>query len=340
MRAGRLPAVSLALAALLGAGAVSCGPYGELGQKLDVTRAIAGGETWLARSGTELRALVLGPSAGGAAAGFSLTSMDFPVTSGAGATALQGEWTDQPAGGTATFVARRAYRLPDERGIDISLRHGVTRQDVSQGITVQLQRPAPGRLVLAGDPAFAGTYVRFQEALGALGSATAHDAACAFQVANLGIRAMESRIIAFNSIGMTTYRTPAEFNGTLAGHVRVSLSLSDGVTNVQHVGLVELSGLWLDGPQRTNANVNGNGEMSGVLAFRFEPVDAAGAALPVLAGTIDYGGGGDPTDAVHISGGDPVSGHYVISLQGGGSARVSPADAPPTPTVAECLSVP
>lgn len=334
----RLPA-SAAVAALLVGG---CGPYPDLAQKLDVTSQIVGGETWIAAQGldrSEVRLLVLGPlPPGGGSSGFAFSALQMPISAGTSATTLQGTWTE--AGGIATFTARHAYLLPDERSTGLWSRTGVTRGDVNLTSALAVTR-SPGRLVLAGDPALAATYVPLREALAALGTATERDAACAFQVANLGIRTSEVRILGFGGPTMTQYKSAATFVGTLAGTFRVRVSIGASLastTTIGYFGLEDLGGIRVDGPQITDANAGGDGHMSGTLAFALEPLAATGTAGAPIAGTIDFGDA-DPADWVQIRNGDPVGGHYLVTLEGGGTARVSPATAP-SPSVAECLALP
>jgi hypothetical protein len=330
-RRGRRALIALLVAA--------CGPYADVAQKLDVTTSITDGETWVSAQGTEVRVLVLGRLAGGGPADFSFTAMQMPISAGVSATALQGQWTEDPQGGTATFTARHAYLLPDERSTSLLSRTGVTRDEVSRTLQLAASR-SNGRLTLAGDPALAGMYVPFQEALARLGATTERDAACAFQVANLAIRATEVRIIGFGGPGMTQYQTATVFVGTLGGTFRVSeQGFFDNTTTITYSALEELGGSRVDGPQITSANASGNGHMSGVLSFVLLPRPSEGAPLPPIAGSIDYGEGGDPADAVQISNGSASGGHYAIALEGGGSARVSPVTAP-SPSVAECLALP
>jgi len=74
--------------------------------------------------------------------------------------------------------------------------------------------------------------------------------------------------------------------------------------------------------------------MSGVLTFALTPLALDGSAAAPITGTIDYGGAGNPADAVQISNGNAVGGVYVTSIGGGGSARVSPQTAP-APSMSE-----
>lgn len=333
----RRPAGALA-SILLGLALGACGPYAEVAQKLDVTPRVAG-DTWIAATGTEVKLLLVGQAGQDGAAPFAFTALQMPISAGTSALALQGHWTEVGSAGATTLLVEHRYTLPDERSVSILARRGAWREDERRTIRLTVARDG-GRLVVAGDAGLAGTYVALGEALGRLGSATERDAACAFQIANLGIRSSEVRIIGFGGPGMTQYQHAETFVGTVAGSLRVSMSgFAHNTTTIEHLAFEDIGGVRVDGSQITEADSGGDGHMSGVLTFRFEPLLPGGGAAAPLTGAIDYGGAGVAADAVQISNGNPVGGVYVVSIDGGGSARVSPETAP-SPSVSECLALP
>lgn len=335
VRRGRGRAVLLALA--LG----GCGPYAELAQKLDVTARVAG-DTWIAAVGpdrAEVRVLLVGKPQNDGSVAFAFTAMQMPISRGTSAITLQGRWTEVGASGDTTLQVEHEYTLPDESSVPILSRRGAWREDALRTIRLTVTRDA-GRLTVAGDAGLAGTYVALGEALGRLGSATAWDAACAFQIANLGIRSSEIRIIGFGGPGMTQYQQAETYVGTVAGSLRVSMSgFFQNTTTIAYSAFEDLGGVRVNGPQITEANSSGDGHMSGVLTFALAPLALDGSAAAPITGTIDYGGAGNPADAVQISNGNAIGGVYVTSIDGGGSARVSPETAP-SPSVSECLGLP
>lgn len=328
-----LPVVALALCA--------CGPYAEVAQKLDVTPRVAG-DTWIAAVGparSEVRVLLVGKPGDDGSAAFAFTSMHMPISCGTSATTLQGRLTEVGASGATMLHVEHAYTLPDERHVPILSRRGVSRDDEPYGIWLTMTREG-GRLIVEGNAALDGTYGALGEALAGLGSATSRDAACAFQIANLGIRSSEIRIIAFGGPGMTQYQQPETYVGTISGSLRVSMSgFTHNTTVIDYSSFEDLGGVRVSGSQITEADSGGDGHMSGMLTFGFAPVASSGSAAAPVTGTIDYGGAGDPADAVQISNGNATGGVYVVSIDGGGSARVSPATAP-SPSVWECLRLP
>jgi hypothetical protein len=325
----------LAAASLSGA-LLSCGPYAELAQKLDVGLTIASGETWIAATGSEVRVLVLGdPDPVSGAAAFAFTASSLPIAAGVSAWATQGSWSGKATDPSLTLHERYLYRMADERGTALLNRHGTTRDDVSTALTFGQSRGG-GQLVLTGDASIAGTYVLLTEAMANLGTSTSADAACAFHLANLAVLSSQVRIIGFGSAGMTQYQTAATFRGTLTGDVLVSVhgSLS-ATTNITYSNFADFVGVRIDGTQTTHVNAGGNGSMSGVVTFALTPqVGGAATQPPEIDGSIDYG-----ADAIQISSGSASGGHYVVTLAGGGAASVDPV-APPSPSVVTCLGLP
>lgn len=332
-RRGRAALLALALGA--------CGPYAEVAQKLDVTPQVPA-HTWIAAVGperTELRVLLVGDPGDDGSAAFAFTAMQMPISRGTSAITLQGTWTEVGASGAAELQIQHAYTLPDESSVSVLSRRGAWREDVRRDVRLTVTRDA-GRLIVAGDAELDGTYVALAEALGRLGFATERDAACAFQITNLGIRSSEIRIIGFGGPGMTQYHTTATYVGTIAGSLRVSMSgFLDNTTTIEYSAFEDLGGVRVSGPQITEADSGGDGHMSGVLTFTLEPHAPDGSAAAAITGTIDYGGAGNPAEALQISNGNAVGGVYVTSIAGGGSARVSPETAP-SPSVSDCLGLP
>ncbi|HSD20122.1 MAG TPA: hypothetical protein VLC54_08795 [Anaeromyxobacter sp.] len=324
--------------ALLALALGACGPYAEVAQKLDVTARVAG-DTWIAAAGTEVRVLLVGKPGDDGSAPFAFTALQMPISCGTSAVTLQGTWTEVGSGGEATLRVEREYTLPDERSTSLLSRRGAWRADVRRTIEATVRRDG-SRLVLAGDAALDGTYLAFGGALARLGTTTSRDAACAFQIANLGIRSSEVRIIGFGGPGMTQYQRPATYVGTVAGSLHVSLSgYTHNTTTITYSTFEDMGGARVDGPQITDADSGGDGHMSGVMTFVLQPLSPDGAATSPITGTIDFGGAGNPADAVQISNGAATGGVYVVSIEGGGSARVSP-ETPPSPSVSECLALP
>jgi hypothetical protein len=327
-------AAALFLAAALG----GCGPYAELGQKLDVGITIVGGESWISASGSEVRVLVLGPpGAAGAPGAFAFTSMSIPIAAGTAAWATQGSFTGAATDLSITLHEKFLFRMDDERGTPLLQRHGSTRTDVDQALSFGQARGG-GQLVLTGDPSIAGTYVLLPEALARRGSSSPTDAACAFHLANLAVLSSQVRIIGFGSAGMTQYKTPSTFQGALAGSVNVAVHGTFSVTtDITYSQFSDFAGVRIDGTQTTHSDAGGNGSMSGTVALTLSPLPSPPAQE--IAGTISYGSSADPGDAIQISDGTPTGGNYVVTLAGGGTTKLSPVGVP-SPSVPECLGLP
>ncbi len=311
-----------------------------MAQKLDVTARIAG-DTWIAAAGpdrSEIRVLLVGKPDAEGAAPFALTRMQFPISRGSWAWTLQGTWTEVGSG-DATLRVAHTYTLPDESGTSLYSRVGTHRDDTPYTLRVTVTRNG-GQLVVAGDGQAAATYVGLTGALGRLGTATERDAACAFQIANLAIRSSEIRIIGFNGPGMSQYHQAETYVGTVSGTVRVSMSgTTNPTTRIEYGAFVDFGGVQVTGPQVTDSDTGGNGHMSEVMTFALVPLTPDPGSATTITGTLDFGGAGNSAEWVQISNGNATGGVYITTIDGGGSARLSPVTAP-SPSVSDCLALP
>ena len=326
----RLLAGAVLLALALGA----CGPYAQLAQKLDVTARIAG-DTWIAAAGptkAETRILIVGEPDANGAAPFSFASIAGPFV-----TTLQGSWIEVGSAGATTLLVAHTYTLNQDAGISSA---GAQRNDHPYVLQLVVTRSA-GQLVVTGNPGLDGTYVGMAEALARLGTTTAQDLTCAFQIANLAVETSEARIIGFGSAAMTQYTTSESFVGTIAGTVGVSVSLhgvTGATTTIRYNDFSDQGGVVISGPQVTDSSLSGNGSMSGIVAFAFAPVTPDPSTVATITGAIDYGN-------VRIGGGVTSGGFYVVSIDPMGAstvAAVGQVDAVATlsPSVADCLALP
>jgi hypothetical protein len=298
------------------------------------------GDTWIAAvdpSGgtnrTEVRLLIVGEPDSTGTAPFAFSALELTTSRGDSVFTLQGTWVETGTAGAATAYVEHQYTLPDESAVRILLRSGTFRSDDAFQIPLTAARSA-GQLLVSGDPRLAGTYVALTEALGNLKTATPSDAACAFQIANLGMLRSEGRILGFGGPLLQQYSQAATYIGTLAGSlvIHFSGSLSANHTSLDYSAFEDVGGVWVDGPMDTDADSSGTGHMSGVMTFRIEPVAGDGTPGTPITGTIDYG-------AVQIDGGNADSGFYAVALDGGATAQVPPQTAP-SPSVSECLALP
>ena len=320
--------LGLALAWLAG-----CGPYAQVGQRLDAGLTVANSEGWIAASGTQVRILILGKDDAGAPASFSYSELD--ASSGAGGAGgpahpnrtLQGTWSE--SGGGIGLVTHTEFRLPDERAFKLTDRLGARRDDgLNRSVRLDATR-AGNRLTLAGDPAFAATYLPVSEALQHLASATAADAACGFYVANLGVMTAQVRILYFGSALMVQYTSAQDFIGTLSGDVGVYMNGLGGDVSITFNHLSDIPGITLDVAQVTTSDLGGNGFTRNRLSFTLQP-DPLDAAGPRITGSIDYN--------LVITSGTATGGTYTITLGGGATAVTDPVSAP-QPPVASCLGL-
>jgi hypothetical protein len=103
----------------------------------------------------------------------------------------------------------------------------------------------------------------------------------------------------------------AEFIAIIRNDFTVNVqSLLDPNTDITYRQFEELTGIVIDGLQRTDVNTSGEGSMSGVLSFVMRGTDR------VLRGRLDYEGLG-------IDNGVAASGTYTMSLVGGDPRPIS-----------------
>ncbi len=320
-----------ALVALAAAGIAGCGPYTELGQRLDVAERIVGGDSWIAAVNDEVRILLLGKPGTGGGAPFAFTTLHIPVSAGVSGSAIRGTYTEDRQAGSIALAEKYLYVAPDESGVGPLSRHGTTRDPVDVKVTLSQSRSG-GRLVLSGDPSFAATYLPLESALAGLGNAAERDADCLFQLGNLAVMSSSTRILGFGSATMTQYYDATAFVGIASGDVVVKV---DGTTvHITYDTYSDFGGIRLDGMQTSYSNWSGDGRMEGVVRVTLSPKDAAGGALPAIAGGIDYGG-------LKLSNGSVAAGsYYVMTLDGIPSSWTLPALTAPSPSVKDCLALP
>jgi hypothetical protein len=246
---------------------------------------------------------------------------------------LQGTWTEFGAAGQARLAVAHTYTLPASSGTGGP---GAQRDDTPYALSVTVARAA-GRLVVAGDPRLAGTYVGLSDALGSLGRLTGRDAACAYQVASLAVQSSEIRILGFGSNQMLQYRNAATYVGTVSGsltiHVSFSLTNNQAGTSIRYDGFSDQGGVVLSGEQDTTTSLAGDGHMSGTLGFSLQPLSLDPAAVTTpINGSIDYG-------SVQLGNGNTSGGSYLVTLDPGSVSTLLDA-VTPSPSAVECLALP
>jgi hypothetical protein len=194
-------------------------------------------------------------------------------------------------------------------------RDGATRFDLPAPVGEELHiRAEPEHqivLTLAGE---ARRLTNLGAVIERLDPATQEGAEDIFRVFNLPMFTSQARLLGFGSSGMTQYWPEgAEFGGTIRNHFTVSVeSLLNPNTLIFYFQLEDLTGIVIDGPQKTNVNGAGNGSMTGTLSFLMRgtggPTDVA------LRGHLDYEG-------LQIRDGFAAGGTYTLSIDGVPTAR-------------------
>jgi hypothetical protein len=198
------------------------------------------------------------------------------------------------------------YRFMNQADRPILKRDGAVRHDLTTPIVAELDVRRDGdQLVVSldGEP-------RRMTALGdvidRVDVATQAGNDDAFRLFNLPLLTSQARLLGFGSGAMTQYAgSTAEFIAIIRNDFTVNVkSLLDPNTDITYHQFEELTGIVIDGLQRTDVNTSGEGSMSGVLSFVMRGTDR------VLRGSLDYEGLG-------IDNGVAASGTYTMRLVGG-----------------------
>jgi hypothetical protein len=227
------------------------------------------------------------------------------------------------------FRASLEFALHDEPDKPVGERTGSTRRRISETWNCR-RRLEEGRLDLEGIPPFPWNG-SFRELFRYLQQVDLDDVSptCALSLANAAIITSQARIPGFNSNALIQYISPATFNGVVSGQVTIALSnITHPLTEITYANFSDFAGVVLDGRQSTLTTFAGDGYMFGTVTFRFYGSGGSTGA-PLMTGTVSYGTVDGTGNSVQISGGNPVSGAYVVSLDWG----------PVTPLPVEVLNV-
>lgn len=222
-----------------------------------------------------------------------------------GSYSLDGEGRGEASRGLEYTFANQADR-------PILSRDGAVRRDLATPISATLEIRRDGdQLVITLDGE-----VRRMTALGdvidRVDVTTQVGADDAFRLFNLPLFTSQARLLGFGSGAMTQYAgSTAEFIAIIRNLFTVNVqSLLNPNTDITYRQFEELTGIVIDGLQRTDVNTSGNGSMSGVLSFVMR------GTTDVLRGSLDYEGLG-------IDNGVAASGTYTLTLDGGGPHPIS-----------------
>lgn len=224
---------------------------------------------------------------------------------------LYGDLTlSAPGEGTFSYGAEYDFRYQPERGI--LTRQGSRRTDRDPPITTAISFEADGDQLLL---TFLGEQRRLTnllDVIDALDTTTMSGADDVLRMYNLPLLVSQTRLLGFGASGMTQYiNSKATFAGTIANTftVLVENPVSPN-TYIDYIDFEDLTGIIIDGEQRTFVNLSGDGTMDGELDFTME------GRTRDISGTVDYAN-------LIIDNGVAADGTYGLSIDGGDSYVLS-----------------
>jgi hypothetical protein len=212
--------------------------------------------------------------------------------------------------GEGFAVRTLEYVFEQQRDRSLLSRDGATRFDLptplSDPLLIAAQEDDQIILTLAGE---ARRLTHIGAVVKRLDGTTQEGAEDIFRVFNLPMFTSQARLLGFGSSAMTQYWPDgAEFIGTIRNRFTVKVeSLLAPNTLIYYYQLEDLTGIVIDGPQKTNVNGSGNGSMDGTLNFLM--TGPTGPDEPILRGHLDYEG-------LQIRDGFAAGGSYHLGVDG------------------------
>ena len=193
-------------------------------------------------------------------------------------------------------------------------RDGAVRTDLGAPVseTLAISDAGDGAVIvtLDGTPMHMTSLGAVIEALDPSTQAGADDV---FRIYNLPLLTSQTRLLGFGSGAMTQYvGANAEFGGMVRNRFTVNVeSFLSPNTLITYYQFEDLTGVIVDGAQRTNVNTSGNGKMDGTLSFVMRGIDDT-----VLRGSVAY-------PALIIRDGLAADGTYTLNVEGAPSHTLS-----------------
>lgn len=201
------------------------------------------------------------------------------------------------------------YTFVFQPNIGILSRDGSRRTDLPAPISTDLEIVADGSQILVTLGGETMRMTNLGEVIEALDTTTQEGAEDVFRVYNLPLFTSQARLLGFGSGAMTQYVGPvATFVGAVRNRFTVNVeALLKPNTNIVYYQFEDLTGIVIDGLQRTNVNTSGNGSMEGTLSFVMR--GTGGATDVRIRGYLDYEG-------LEIGNGFAAGGTYTLSFDG------------------------
>jgi len=266
--------------------------------------------TWLRSTATGTEIMVLGrPSA------TDVVATTEPACYGHGTVAHDGSTTFEfgsytlDADGNGVAVRAVEYVRTHQPELGILSRDGAVRTDLPDPLADNLAIVAAGSKIRVTLDDTAMLMTSLGEVIESLDVTTQAGVDDVFRVYNLPLLTSQSRLLGFGSGAMTQYiGANAEFGGIIRNRFRVNVeSLLSPNTLITYFQFEDLTGITIDGEQKTNVDFSGDGQMDGVLSFVMRgtggPTDIA------HRGTIDYA-------PLIVKDGLAGGGHYIVAIDG------------------------
>lgn len=214
---------------------------------------------------------------------------------------------DETGTGTAARAVSYTFDYQPERSI--LGRDGSLRTDFPSPVIEALTIARDGSQLVVSIGGEARLMTSLGELVESLDASTQEGAEDIFRVYNLPLFTSQARLLGFGSGAMTQYVGPeAPFAAAIRNRFTVTVaSLLKPDTKITYYQFEELTGIVIDGVQRTNVNTKGNGQMEGILNFVMR--GEGGASDVRIRGHVDYAD-------LEISDGLAAGGTYLLTIDG------------------------
>jgi hypothetical protein len=213
------------------------------------------------------------------------------------------------ASGDGFAVRTLEYTMTYQPERSILSRDGSVRKDLPAPISEELTIAKDGAQIILGLDGEARRLTSIGAVAEAIDFSTQEGAEDVFRLFNVPLLTSQSRLLGFGSGSMTQYvDNTADFSGAIRN--RFSVSVEDWLepnTLIWYFQFEDLTGIVIDGPQKTNVSTSGNGSMTGTLSFLMR--GTGGTSDVAIRGHLNYQG-------LKISDGLAAGGTYTLGIDG------------------------
>lgn len=219
--------------------------------------------------------------------------------------------------GRGTAVRTVEYVFNFEPELSILSRIGSKRTDLPTPISEELSITEDGTQIIVGIGNDMMRLTSLGELIENLDTGSQEGAEDIFRVFNLPLFTSQARLLGFGGGAMTQYiPAPGTFQGVIRNRFTVSVEAAlKPNTRILYYQFEDLTGIVVDGLQKTNVNTKGNGTMEGTLNFVMR--GTGGATDVVIRGHLAY-------DDLVIGNGVASNGSYTLTFDGVNAEYVIP----------------